>query len=131
MIIERSEGDLEFLANWELTNSSAPPKSPEESENPEIPPETLPDPNVPDAPESVTIIENGVPTTYRKVRDPETGKWIYILEEDVPLHRVNAPETGDNGVLPWALLSILSISGLAAIYRPQLFQNRRKKKNRY
>lgn len=137
--IERSEGDLKFLANWELADKGAPPVDPEkppvDPENPPVDPErpgsqedlptVLPDPNSPDAPELITILENGVPTTYRKVWDPEMETWIYIPEEDVPLHRVDVPDTGDHGVFPWGLLSILSFLGLVAI----LFQDRRKKKD--
>ena len=141
--IERSKGDLEFLANWVLVDST-PPVTPEKpSDDPEDPPDEpedppvdpgkppvdpkkppvepekpgkpeelpteLPDPNSPDAPETITILEDGVPTTYRKVWNPEAGMWVYILDEDVPL----VPNTGDYGVFPWLLLSVLSFAGLA------------------
>lgn len=175
LTIERSEGDLEFLANWRSADGSTPPtdpsgpsdpdhpKNPDEPNkptgpddpkepdkppvgpekppvDPEMPPADpempgspdsfpieLPDPNSPDAPELITILENGVPTTYRKVWDPETETWVYILEEDVPLYRADVPKTDDDSVFLWALLSILSLSGLVTICPSWLFHNHKKK----
>lgn len=134
LLLERSEGDLEFLANWEFVYNTAPPtpeKPPEEPEKPENPgdlPTELPDPNIPDSPEVITILENGVPTTYRKVWDPKTETWIYVPEEEAPLHGVDGPDTGDYGVFPWGLFSILSLSGIVVCCGPRRFQKPGKKK---
>lgn len=73
----------------------------------------------------VTIIEEGVPKTYRRVWDPETETWVYVPDEEVPLLNAEAPETGDRGVLPWGLLGMLPLFGLVGMF----FQGQRKKKD--
>ena len=110
--IERSEGDLEFLANWEMVDNDAPKPNPP---SPDQPPAKLPDPNISGTPEVVTILEDGESKTYRKVLDPETDTWSYI------------PDTGENSTFPWRLINILSLFGLAAIWLPRFIQNRRKR----
>lgn len=81
-------------------------------ENPGYPTE-LPDPNDPNSPARITIWEDGVPKTYVKVWNPETGMWEYILEEEVPLSWQDLPQTGDKSrnVL-WMVLFISSIVGI-------------------
>lgn len=143
--IERSEGDLEFLANWKLSDNTIPDKPPVDPDKPPVGPKKpsagpeepggseylpteLPDPNMPGSPELFTIWENGVPRTYRKVWDPETGAWIYVLAEDIPLYYADVPETGEHSALPWGLLSILSLSGITAACLSMPVHNRRKQK---
>ena len=87
----------------------------------------LPDPNDPNSPDVITIWENDVPRTYRKVWDPEKEEWVYILDEDTPLANMDAtPPTGDPSLTGlWALLNGLSLTGVAAV----LTGFRRKKKD--
>ena len=105
------------------TDPEDPPKDPENPptdpenppENPENPgyPTELPDPNDPDSPDEITIWEDGVPKTYIKVWDPENEEWIYVPENEVPLW---GPRTGDTSLRElWTVLSVLSLSGLAAL----------------
>lgn len=152
MVVERSEGDLEFLSNWVLADKDTPPVDPEKPPvDPEKPrglenlPTELPDPNTPGAPDTSTILEDGVPVTYIKVWDPGIEEWAYVPDENIPLHQpdipapypnvpvqpvnlpakpADIPETGDHGVFPWTLLNLLSFFGLAAM----LFRDRRKKR---
>ncbi len=71
----------------------------------------LPDPSDPDSPDEITIDEDGVPKTYRKVWDPETEEWVYIEDEDVPL-------TGDTSrTALWAVLALASLAGVALLRR--------------
>jgi pilin isopeptide linkage protein len=53
----------------------------------------LPNPNDPEAPNFVTIFEDGVPLTFMKTEDPETGEMIYVLIEDEEV-----PQNSDPGV---------------------------------
>ncbi len=66
------------------------------------------------SPEEVTIIEDGVPKTYKKLWDPVTEEWDYILEDEVPLGTV--PRTGDS-TSPLLLLCAMAFSftGLVAL----------------
>lgn len=89
------------------------PTYPTNPTNPEYPAE-LPDPNDPNSPEVVTILEEGVPKTYRKVWDPEHQTWVYIPEEDTPLGIRFIPKTGDRTGL-WELTSLLALLGLAVL----------------
>lgn len=116
------------------------PESPTEPENPGGPddpkpptdpsrPTTLPDPNQPGSPNQVTIWENGVPTTYVKLWDPEKEKWVYIPETEVPttgkgtpttttIPRISrVPKTGDGGG-PWGALIAAALSGFGALRLP-------------
>ncbi len=86
-----------------------PPKEPWDPEHPD-----LPDPNDPDSPDEITIEEDGVPKTYKKVWDPVDEEWEWILDEEVPL----APMTGDSGcALLWTALFAASGAGLALLGR--------------
>ncbi len=94
------------------------PESPEEPAPPAEPdyPTELPDPNDPDSPEEITIWEDGVPTTYIKVWDPEEEEWEYIPEDEVPLDRrwPDNPKTGDSRRLElWLALSAAALAGMA------------------
>lgn len=76
----------------------------------------LPDPNVPGAPEEVTVIEEDVPRTYVKIWDPENEEYVYIPEDEVPLADMT-PETGDNRLTAlWQTLCLSSMAGLGALY---------------
>ena len=88
-------------------------------EEPELPVE-LPNPNKPDSPDTVTILEDDVPTTYVKVPDPENEEeFIYIPEDEIPLQGFEIPETGDNGqTILWAVLSAASLTGIVALGIP-------------
>ncbi len=44
-----------------------------------------PDPNEPDSPEEITIVEEDVPQTYIKTWDPENEEYVYLPEEPTPL----------------------------------------------
>lgn len=73
----------------------------------------LPDSNDPNSPEQVTIVEDGVPTTYVKTWDPETEEYFYVPEDEVPLAPL--PRTGDpshTGML--VVLMVVSLIGIAA-----------------
>jgi hypothetical protein len=86
----------------------------------------LPDPNDPDAPNFVTIIEDGVPLTFMKTEDPETGEMIYVLIEDEPVPEAydpqyvddttnpdGSPKTGDEtNNTPWIVLVCAAAAGL-------------------
>ncbi|MCI8399777.1 MAG: hypothetical protein HFF90_10335 [Oscillibacter sp.] len=103
-----------------------PPETPPETPEipPEIPPETppepppaspsgntrkstsrtpvvlaaLPDPNEPTAPETVTVCDEDVPTTYIRVPAPDEDAYIYIPTEEIPLTEAQpdpVPATGD------------------------------------
>ena len=80
----------------------------------------LPDPNEPDSPDTVTILEDDVPTTYVKVPDPENEEeFVYIPEDDVPLFGFEIPETGDSGrTVLWAALSAVSLTGIVVLSLP-------------
>lgn len=104
------------------TPSSAPdpslevttePPSPEAPSEPEpTAPGGLPDPQDPNSPETITIWEDGVPRTYRKVWDPETGTFVYLPEDEIPLSGKDLPKTGDrSGSVLWLTLFFLSGAG--------------------
>lgn len=79
-------------------------------------PTQLPDPNDPDSPDIITIYENDVPKTYRKVWDPVDEEWEYLLDEDVPLDYI--PATGEAptmGIL--VVLCAASLSGICFLLR--------------
>lgn len=101
-----------------------PTPPPVEEEIPEIPPEELPtelpDPNDPDSPDRITILEDGVPRTYVKVWDPDKLEWVYIPEEEVPLWGM-VPQTGDGNSPGFLLvLAAVSLCGLGALkFTPQ------------
>ena len=108
------------------------PEEPQE-EQPEEPqeeyPTELPDPNDPDSPDVITILEEGVPKTYKKIWDPETEEWMYILDDEIPLANMDfpleTPATGDDSRTGlWLLLNGLSFSGLAAIFLTKLRRNK-------
>ena len=105
-----------------VTETATPP------EETAPPSETLPDPNDPDSPDTVTIVENGVPKTYRKVWDPEKQEFVYILDEEVPLDRM-LPKTGDTtrgsaaGVLWIVMWVAVAVLGYTA-YRSRVFRKR-------
>ena len=93
----------------------SPPVEEPPVEEPE-PPTELPDPNDPESPDTITIIEDDVPKTYVKVWDPETEQFMYIPEDEVPLFGFETPETGDNSQrMILAGLCALSLSGIAGL----------------
>lgn len=115
-----------------------PPETPETPpETPETPPETpetppanpglpteLPDPNDPNAPDEITIWEDGVPKTYVRIWDPEEEEYVWIPEDEVPLDM--RLDTGDeSGTGLWLLLAAASGAGAALL----ALQERRKKKS--
>ncbi len=74
----------------------------------------LPNPNDPESPDEVTIVDEGVPLTYVKVYEPETEEYVYLPEDEIPLSYMDIPRTGDESGTGWlALLSVLSLLGLA------------------
>lgn len=108
------------------TPPEVPPETPPETPEipPEIPPETppapppaspsgntrkstsrtpvvlaaLPDPNEPTAPETVTVCDEDIPTTYIRVPAPDEDAYIYIPTEEIPLTEAQpdpVPATGD------------------------------------
>lgn len=129
--------DPEIPAIPEKPTEPEPPTEPESPGGPDDPkpptdpsrPTTLPDPNQPGSPNQVTIWENGVPTTYVKLWDPEKEKWVYIPETEVPttgkgtpttttIPRISrVPKTGDGGG-PWGALIAAALSGFGALRLP-------------
>lgn len=101
---------LRYVRSVDPVKETEPP---EETPTP-TPTPTLPDPSDPGSPEEVTIIEDGVPKTYKKLWDPVTEEWDYILEDEVPLGTV--PRTGDS-TSPLLLLCAMafSVTGLVAL----------------
>ena len=66
----------------------------------------------------VTIEEEGVPKTYVKVWNPETEEWEYIEEGEVPLWSA-VPATGErSGLAFWAVLAVVSLGCLSALFLP-------------
>lgn len=90
--------------------------SPSREDIPTVP--ELPDPNDPDSPDVVILIEDDVPKTYYRVKNPDTGLYEYILDEDVPL-AVTSPQTGDAQAQPLLLTGLLGLgaAGLFVAYR--------------
>ncbi len=87
----------------------------------------FPDPNDPDSPERIIIVEDGVPRAYVKVWDPEQQTFLYIPEEDVPLFGL--PKTGHTGkrTMGWILwFAILGCVGEEMVYSSR---KRRKKED--
>ncbi len=82
----------------------------------------LPDPNDPESPETITIVDGDVPLTFIKVWDPEMEEFVYILDEDVPLAGVDSPQTGDT--LP--SLTEVSLWGMAAAGSAVLLMRRKR-----
>ena len=107
-------GLLSGPAAFAAAPGGGPVASPTEPGDP-TPPPTLPDPNDPDSPEEITIEEDGVPKTYKKVWDEEKEEYVYILEEDVPLADRTSPQTGETGLsgitLTAAAAAVLAVSG--------------------
>ena len=87
------------------------PELPEQPQQPEYPSE-LPDPNNPDSPNTITILVNGVPTTYFKYWDPELKEYVYLLEDQIPL-AYRLPDAGeDSQRLLWLTLCGISMAGM-------------------
>lgn len=90
-------------------------------------PTKLPYPVTADSPDEITILEDGVPTTYVKMWDPEMEEFIYIPEDEVPLTSAepeeligDAPATGDNApVTAMLLLLAASAAGLRVVTRKE------------
>lgn len=87
------------------------PELPEQPPQPEYPSQ-LPDPNNPDSPGTITILVNGVPTTYFKYWDPELKEYVYLLEDQIPLGYM-LPDAGeDSHRLLWLTLCGISMAGM-------------------
>ena len=87
------------------------PELPEQPQQSEYPSE-LPDPNNPDSPNTITILVNGVPTTYFKYWDPELKEYVYLLEDQIPL-AYRLPDAGeDSQRLLWLTLCGISMAGM-------------------
>ena len=81
-----------------------------------------PDPNEPDSPEEITIMEEDVPQTYIKTWDPENEEYVYIPEEPTPLApmtptptplaRLDTTPKTDDPNHPWFWLGICLASAL-------------------
>lgn len=105
---------------------STEPTTPQHPEWGDLPTK-LPYPVTADSPDEITILEDGVPTTYVKMWDPETGEFIYIPEDKVPLTSAepeepigDAPATGDNApVTAMLLLLAASAAGLRVVTRKE------------
>lgn len=101
------------------TAPGIPETFPEITETPpEIPdyPTRLPDPNDPNSPDEITIMEDGVPLTYIKKWDPEKEEWVYILDDETPLAAMDLPKTGDSRRIAfWTALAAASLCGLAVL----------------
>ncbi len=84
-----------------------------------------PDPNEPDSPEEITIVEEDVPQTYIKTWDPENEEYVYIPEEPTPLAPITptplarldyTPKTDDpNHPWFWFGLCFTSILGIGLL----------------
>ncbi len=81
-----------------------------------------PDPNEPDSPEEITIMEEDVPQTYIKTWDPENEEYVYLPEEPIPLApmtstptplaRLDTTPKTDDPNHPWFWLGICFASAL-------------------
>ena len=88
-------------------------------------PGETPDPNDPDSPEEITIMEDDVPQTYIKTWDPENEEYVYIPEEPTPLAPITptpfarldtTPKTDDpNHPWFWLGLCFASILGIGLL----------------
>ncbi len=113
----------------EQPEQPVPPTEPVTPQHPEWGdlPTKLPYPVTADSPDEITILEDGVPTTYVKMWDPETEEFIYIPEDEVPLTSAepeepigDAPATGDNApVTAMLLLLAASAAGLRVVTRKE------------
>ena len=84
-----------------------------------------PDPNEPDSPDEITIVEEDVPQTYIKTWDPENEEYVYIPEEPTPLAPITptpfarldtTPKTDDpNHPWFWLGLCFASILGIGLL----------------
>ena len=82
-------------------------------------PRALPDPNEPDSPERITILDDeDVPRSYVKV--PEDDEFVYILDED--LSSV-IPKTADvSSVAVWIMFGIMAVAAVVVL-RPHRKNN--------
>ncbi len=104
------------------TPESAPS---EEMETPILP--ELPDPNAPNSPDRVIIMEDGVPRAYRKVWDPETEEFVYLPEDEIPLAGKMMPRTGDSSrTNMWLIVWLLSLMGAGISWEARRRKNHRK-----
>ena len=81
-----------------------------------------PDPNEPDSPEEITIMEDDVPQSYIKTWDPENEEYVYLPEEPTPLApmtptptplaRLDTTPKTDDPNHPWFWLGICFASAL-------------------
>lgn len=80
--------------------------------------EELPDPNDPDSPDTVIIVDGDVPRTYVRYQNPD-GSYVYIPEDEVPLaavsRSVTSPQTGSSPNETAALLALASGMGAAGL----------------
>lgn len=109
------DGNVVTITN---TPTAPPPPGNPPRNPPGTPPRVpeLPDPNIPGAPEEVTVVDEDVPLTYVKTWDPEEEEYVYVPEEEVPLADVT-PETGDNTASAlWTALCLTSAAGLCALH---------------
>ena len=86
----------------------------------------LPDPNDPDSPESVVIMEEGVPRTYLKVWNPEEETWVYLPEDEVPLAWLLPPTSDESRDILWVLLYLTSLGGIAVLVWTEWWRRERK-----
>lgn len=95
--------------------SVAEPPAPTAPSNPR---EQLPDPNLPESPDTVVIMDGDVPLTFIKMWNPETEEYEYILDEEVPLGDFpgrNSPQTGEAYGAGMALSAALAAAGALAL----------------
>lgn len=82
------------------------------------PRDQLPDPNDPESPDTVVIMDGDVPLTFIKVWNPETEEYEYIPDEDVPLGSLpgeRSPQTGETHSGSLALAAALAAGGVLAL----------------
>lgn len=82
------------------------------------PRDQLPDPNDPESPDTVVIMDGDVPLTFIKVWNPETEEYEYIPDEDVPLGTLPgepSPQTGETCGVGLALSAVLAAGGVLAL----------------
>lgn len=74
----------------------------------------LPDAELPEMPEQITLFENGVPRGYRRVWNPDTQQWEWIPEDEIPL--TGLAKTGDDShPMLWIALFLGSIVGIVTL----------------
>ncbi len=82
----------------------------------EVPIFALPDAQLPDMPEQITLFENGVPRGYVRVWNPDTQQWEWIPEDEVPLGTIGLPKAGDDShPMLWLALFFGSIGGIVIL----------------